>query len=63
MGQAYEDHPPPIGYGQTISQPYIVAIMSAALDTEPGDKVLEVGIGSGYQAAVFAGSAARELAG
>ncbi|MDH3426637.1 MAG: protein-L-isoaspartate(D-aspartate) O-methyltransferase, partial [Acidimicrobiia bacterium] len=50
----YEDHPLPIGYGQTISQPYIVAIMSAALDTEPGDKVLEVGTGSGYQAAVLA---------
>jgi protein-L-isoaspartate(D-aspartate) O-methyltransferase len=54
VGQAYEDHPLPIGYGQTISQPYIVAIMSAALDVEPGDKVLEVGTGSGYQAAVLA---------
>jgi protein-L-isoaspartate(D-aspartate) O-methyltransferase len=52
--QAYEDHPLPIGYGQTISQPYIVALMSAALETEPGDKVLEVGTGSGYQAAVLA---------
>ena len=54
VSQAYEDHPLPIGYGQTISQPYIVAIMSAALDTEPEDKVLEVGTGSGYQAAVLA---------
>jgi protein-L-isoaspartate(D-aspartate) O-methyltransferase len=54
VGQAYEDHPLPIGYGQTISQPYIVAIMSAALEVEPGDKVLEVGTGSGYQAAVLA---------
>jgi protein-L-isoaspartate(D-aspartate) O-methyltransferase len=52
--EAYGDHPLPIGYGQTISQPYIVALMSEALDVEPGDKVLEIGTGSGYQAAVLA---------
>ncbi|HKL22168.1 MAG TPA: protein-L-isoaspartate(D-aspartate) O-methyltransferase [Tichowtungia sp.] len=50
----YGDHPIPIGYGQTISQPYIVAYMTRVLDVEPGDKVLEVGTGSGYQAAVLA---------
>ena len=48
------DHPLPIGHGQTISQPYIVATMSQALDVGPGDKVLEIGTGSGYQAAVLA---------
>ena len=52
--QAYEDHPLPIGHGQTISQPYIVALMSESLGVEPGDKVLEIGTGSGYQAAVLA---------
>ena len=52
--QAYEDHPLPIGSGQTISQPYIVALMSESLGVEPGDKVLEIGTGSGYQAAVLA---------
>ncbi len=51
---AYRDHPLPIGHGQTISQPYIVALMSAALEVAPGDKVLEIGTGSGYQAAVLA---------
>lgn len=51
---AYEDHPLPIGYGQTISQPYIVAWMTELLELEPGDKVLEIGTGSGYQAAVLA---------
>ena len=51
--QAYEDHPLPIGEGQTISQPYIVAVMSEALELEGGEKVLEVGTGSGYQAAVL----------
>jgi protein-L-isoaspartate(D-aspartate) O-methyltransferase len=50
---AYRDSPLPIGYGQTISQPYIVALMSELLEVEPGDKVLEVGTGSGYQAAVL----------
>jgi len=51
---AYEDRPLPIGRGQTISQPYMVAAMTEALRVEPGDKVLEVGTGSGYQAAVLA---------
>ena len=52
--QAYEDHPLPIGYGQTISQPYIVALMTQELGVGPGDRVLEIGTGSGYQAAVLA---------
>jgi len=51
--QAYEDGPLPIGYGQTISQPYIVAFMTEALALRPADRVLEVGTGSGYQAAVL----------
>ncbi|MDR3682133.1 MAG: protein-L-isoaspartate(D-aspartate) O-methyltransferase [Geothrix sp.] len=51
--QAYEDGPLPIGHGQTISQPYIVAFMTAALDPKPTDRVLEIGTGSGYQAAVL----------
>lgn len=54
LGQAYADRPLPIGYGQTISQPYIVALMSEELELEPGDRVLEIGTGSGYQAAVLA---------
>ena len=51
---AYENRPLPIGHGQTISQPYIVALMTDLLSVKPGDKVLEVGTGSGYQAAVLA---------
>ncbi len=51
---AYEDRAVPIGHEQTISQPYIVALMAAQLDPQPGDRVLEVGTGSGYQAAVLA---------
>lgn len=51
---AYEDHPLPIGYGQTISQPYIVALMSQTLEPKPGMRILEIGTGSGYQAAVLA---------
>ena len=54
LDQAYNDHPLPIGYGQTISQPYIVAVMTEMLNLEPDDKVLEIGTGSGYQAAVLA---------
>jgi len=50
---AYGDHPLPIGAGQTISQPYIVALMTAWAQLKPGEKVLEVGTGSGYQAAVL----------
>jgi protein-L-isoaspartate(D-aspartate) O-methyltransferase len=51
---AYADQPLPIGHGQTISQPYIVGYMTEQLELEPGDRVLEVGTGSGYQAAVLA---------
>ncbi|MCF7965265.1 MAG: protein-L-isoaspartate(D-aspartate) O-methyltransferase [Methylobacter tundripaludum] len=50
---AYDNGPAPIGSGQTISQPYIVALMSDLLNTKPGDTVLEIGTGSGYQAAVL----------
>ncbi len=57
--EAYRDHPLPIGQGQTISQPYIVAYMSQALRLTGSEKVLEIGTGSGYQAAVLAGLAAR----
>jgi protein-L-isoaspartate(D-aspartate) O-methyltransferase len=56
---AYEDRPLPIGHGQTISQPYMVAVMTEAARVAPGDKVLEVGTGSGYQAAILAGAGAR----
>ena len=51
---AYADHPLPIGEGQTISQPYVVALMTEALELRPGDRLLEIGTGSGYQAAVLA---------
>ena len=51
---AYSDSPLPIAASQTISQPYIVALMTAALELKPGDRVLEVGAGSGYAAAVLA---------
>jgi protein-L-isoaspartate(D-aspartate) O-methyltransferase len=51
---AYANRPLPIGHGQTISQPYIVAIMTELLAVEPGDKVFELGTGSGYQAAILA---------
>ncbi len=54
IAQAYDNHPLPIGQGQTISQPFIVALMTDLLGVGPGDKVLEVGTGSGYQAAVLA---------
>ncbi|MGJ3522089.1 protein-L-isoaspartate(D-aspartate) O-methyltransferase [Nitratidesulfovibrio sp. D1] len=52
--QAYEDHPLPIGHGQTISQPFIVALMSQIIEPQAGLRVLEIGTGSGYQAAVLA---------
>jgi protein-L-isoaspartate(D-aspartate) O-methyltransferase len=58
--QAYEDHPVPIGFGQTISQPFIVAYMTEQLHLAPTDKVLEIGTGSGYQAAILA-ELAREV--
>jgi protein-L-isoaspartate(D-aspartate) O-methyltransferase len=54
LDQAYADHPLPIGFGQTISQPYIVALMTEQIKVRRGDKVLEIGTGSGYQAAVLA---------
>ncbi len=56
---AYGDHPCPIGFGQTISQPFIVAYMTQTLAVQAGDKVLEIGTGSGYQAAVLAELGAR----
>jgi protein-L-isoaspartate(D-aspartate) O-methyltransferase len=52
--EAYTDRPLPIGHGQTISQPYIVAFMTEIIEPEPGMRVLEIGTGSGYQAAVLA---------
>jgi len=55
---AYENRPLPIGHGQTISQPYIVAIMTDLLEVKPTDRVLEVGTGSGYQAAILSELAA-----
>ena len=57
--RAYEDGPLPIGYGQTISQPFVVGFMSEALELEGHEKVLEIGTGSGYQAAVLAELAAE----
>jgi len=56
---AYGDHPLPISHGQTISQPYIVAFMAEAAEVDPTDRVLEIGTGSGYGAAVLAGLAAE----
>lgn len=53
ISQAYQDHPLPIGKGQTISQPYIVALMTEALELNGSSKVLEVGTGSGYQTAIL----------
>ena len=58
-GQAYGDFPLPIGEGQTISQPYIVAEMTQALELNKDDRVLEIGTGSGYQTAILAGLAFR----
>lgn len=57
--QAYEDHPVPIGHGQTMSQPYMVALMSALLEVRPKDRILEIGTGCGYQAAVLAAMGAE----
>jgi protein-L-isoaspartate(D-aspartate) O-methyltransferase len=58
--RAYDDGALPIGEGQTISQPYVVALMTEAVGVKPGDRVLEIGTGSGYQAAVLSGLA-REV--
>ena len=59
VGAAYDDRPLPLGEAETISQPYIVAAMTEAADVQPGDKALEVGTGSGYQAAILAYLGAR----
>jgi protein-L-isoaspartate(D-aspartate) O-methyltransferase len=58
---AYDDNPLPIGNGQTISQPYIVALMTELLDPKPGDRILEIGAGSGYQAAILSMLAAQVI--
>lgn len=60
QSSAYNDNPLPIGFGQTISQPYIVALMTEALRIRPDDRVLEIGTGSGYQAAILS-KLAREV--
>ena len=60
VGRAYDDTPLPIGLGQTISQPYVVAYMTEALGVAPSHRVLEIGTGSGYQAAIL-GELAREV--
>jgi protein-L-isoaspartate(D-aspartate) O-methyltransferase len=54
LSEAYEDHPLPVGEGQTISQPYIVALMTSHLELSGKEKILEIGTGSGYQAAILA---------
>lgn len=59
QARAYENRPLPIGHGQTISQPFIVALMTALLELQPQDRVLEIGSGCGYQAAVLAQEAAQ----
>jgi protein-L-isoaspartate(D-aspartate) O-methyltransferase len=59
ISEAYADHPLPIGHGQTISQPYIVASMTELVDPQPTDTLLEIGTGSGYQAAILGRLAAR----
>ncbi|HOJ95814.1 MAG TPA: protein-L-isoaspartate(D-aspartate) O-methyltransferase [Methanospirillum sp.] len=59
--EAYQDYPLPIGNGQTISQPYIVAVMTELLSPERGDLILEIGTGSGYQAAVLAACGAQVI--
>ncbi len=63
VDEAYEDHPLPIGFGQTISAPHMVALMTEELDPNPGDKILEIGTGSGYQAAILAHIVSRDPGG
>ena len=58
---AYSDYPLPIGFNQTISQPYIVALMTELLELDSNDKVLEIGTGSGYQTAIIAEIAKRSI--
>ena len=58
---AYEDRPLPIGYDQTISQPFIIALMTSALELKGGEKVLEIGTGSGYQAAILSRLCSRVI--
>jgi len=60
QSSAYDDNPLPIGFGQTISQPYIVALMTEALGVDPQDRLLEIGTGSGYQSAILS-KLAREV--
>lgn len=60
LDEAYEDHPLPVGDGQTISQPYIVALMTSHLELTGSEKILEIGTGSGYQAAIL-GRLAKEV--
>ncbi len=62
LAEAYSDHALPLGHGATISQPYMVAKMSELLAIEPGDRVLEIGAGSGYQTAVLAALGAEVFA-
>jgi len=62
VGLAYQDRPVPIGEAETISQPYMVAVMTQAASIQPGDKALEVGAGSGYQAAILAHLGAKVYA-
>lgn len=59
QAEAYRDRPLPIGFGQTISQPSLVAYMTQAIDPQAGDRILEIGTGSGYQAAVLSGLVAE----
>ncbi|HUO86148.1 MAG TPA: protein-L-isoaspartate(D-aspartate) O-methyltransferase [Thermoanaerobaculia bacterium] len=59
LADAYTDRPLPIGYGQTVSQPYVVALMTSLADLDPGDRVLEIGTGSGYHTAVLSRVAGR----
>lgn len=61
LEEAYTDHPLPLGHEQTISQPYIVALMTEMIAPVPGDRILEIGTGSGYQAAIIASTGAEVI--